>query len=90
MYRVKVLSSGKYHNVVVGNRYCFFKKDAIELANLFNESGCDLIIEKFVHCGRIFFWTSGLEEVRIYEDWAEDEETIILYRPITKKEYKNL
>lgn len=37
MYRISVSISGKYGNVATGNRYCFFKKTAIDLGNCFME-----------------------------------------------------
>lgn len=91
MYRIQVLSSGKYHNVTEGNRYCFFRRSAIKLANLFGENNCDIVIEKLVHVGDDFFWSQGVEETRIFEDWiGSDKEDKVFYRPLTKKEYKNL
>lgn len=57
MYRVCVLTSGKYDNAVVGNRYCFSRKKALDLANLFNECSCAFKIEKLVYCEGVFFWS---------------------------------
>lgn len=90
MYRIKVLSSGKYRNIMIGNRYCFFRKNTINLANLFNKSECDIVIEKLTHLGGIFFWSDALEETKICEDWIEDDEDKVFYRSLTRKEYKEL
>lgn len=92
MYRIKVLSDGKYHNVMTGNRYCFFKKSAIDLANLFGKSNCDIVIEKLAHLGDVFFWSDGLEETKICEDWVKNEEDNfeVFYRSLTRKEYEDL
>lgn len=88
MYRVCVLTSGKYHNVVTGNRYCFFRKRTLELANLFNDFSCAFKIEKLVHNQGVFFWSEGAEETRIIEDMNERGESI--YRIITRKEWKEI
>lgn len=85
MYRIKVLSSGKYHNVVGGNRYFFFRKSAVEFANDLAERECDFKIEKLVHVGDCFFWTEGEEETKIW--WEENEEEKIHYYAVTRKEY---
>lgn len=84
MYRVCVLSIGKYGNVVVGNRYCFFRKHAIELANIFADRDCILKVEKFIHNGDCFFWTSEEIETRI---WPNEDGT---YRILSRKEREDL
>lgn len=88
MYRVCVFSSGKYHNVTKANRYCFFRKSALHLANLFAEFECDLRVEKLAHAGDCFFWTDAEEDTMI---WAqEDENENIFYRIPTRKERKEM
>jgi len=50
MYRIIVNTTGKHDNVSLGVRYCFRKKTAIELIDLFLESDCDITVEKLVRC----------------------------------------
>lgn len=58
MYRIFVLSSGKYHNVTIGHRYCFRKKSAIELINLFSKDECNFYVEKLIRLNSdIFAWS---------------------------------
>lgn len=84
MYRVKVLSTGKYNNVCLGNRYCLFRKSAIELANLFTSSECTIKVEKLVHNDDVFFWSDCECETKIGERW-KDGKTI--YRKLDKDEF---
>lgn len=86
MYRIKVLSNGKRHNVEMGNHYYLFRKSAVCSANSFGKSGCDLVIEKFIHVGDDFFWSNALEETKI----CKDDTDIISYHSLTRKEYKEL
>lgn len=88
MYRICVLTSGKYDNVATGNRYCFSRKSALELANLFNEFSCGFKIEKLVRCNGVFFWSKDLAETRIGIDVVENGK--IIYRIITRKEREKL
>ena len=88
MYRVCVLTSGKYDNAVIGNRYCFSRKSALELANLFNAVSCALKIEKLVRVGGTFFWSEDPAETRIVMD--ANEKGDIIYRVITRKEWKEV
>lgn len=58
MYRIKVMSSGKYHNCALGYRYCFRKKTAKDLIDLFSECNADFTVEKLIHLtADIFYWT---------------------------------
>lgn len=92
MYRIKVLSNGVYHNVEKGNRYCFFRKSAISLANSFSKAKCDIVIEKLVGLGDNFFWSDAFEDTKICEDWTDNDEdnSKVLYRSLTRKEYKEM
>lgn len=59
MYRVNVLTDGKYHNVATGIRYCFTRKAAKELTKLFVDFGCDVLIHKLYRIKNspwLFFW----------------------------------
>lgn len=89
MYRVCVLTSGKYDNVVTGNRYCLSRKSALDLANLFNELSCTLKIEKLIRTDDIFFWSEDIAATRITFD-ANENGDIIKYRIITRKERKEI
>lgn len=63
MYRITVNSCGKYHNVTLGPRYCFFKKSAKELIDLFLDNKCKIIVEKFIRVHNdIFVWSSYAED----------------------------
>ena len=73
MYKVTVKTSGKYHNVALGTRYCFTRKTAIELANLFLDSDCDITIEKFIRTGSAFVWSDAWEETKIVFDVDDTE-----------------
>lgn len=84
MYRVCVLSTGKYHNVVVGNRYCFSRKHAVELANMFADKDCILGVQKFARIGSCFIWAEAEDITRIWEN--EDG----IYRILSRKELKEM
>ena len=65
MYRINVLTTGKYNNVALGTRYCFFKKTALDLATLFASMDCDVTIAKFTRLhSDVFSWS----EAEVYED----------------------
>lgn len=72
MYRVTVNTSGRYDNVTLGARYCFTRKTAINLANLFFGDDCGVTIEKFIHCGDAFVWSDAWEETKIIIDENDD------------------
>lgn len=78
MYRIFVASSGKYHNVEIGGRYCFRKKTAKELIDLFLKSECQINVEKLIRLnGDIFAWSDcDKDKVLDYFDkklWKEVE-----------------
>ena len=63
MYRVFVMSSGKYHNVAIGHRYCFRKKTAKRLIDQFLELECNLSVEKLIRItGDVFCWSDSEED----------------------------
>lgn len=62
MYKILVTSTGKYNNAVLGERYCFSKRQAEELVDLFINSGCTLKAYKFTRiCAGVYCWRSILE-----------------------------
>ena len=74
MYRINVLDPGKYHNVTVGYRYCFFKKSAKELIDLFLAYECAIKVEKLVRIyGDIFAWSESINEDKIIDYWYNKE-----------------
>ena len=73
MYRINVLNSGKYHNVTTGYRYCFFKKTAKNLIDLFLGSECAIKVEKFIRVTRdIFAWSESVED-KVIDYWYDKE-----------------
>ncbi len=75
MYKVTVNTPGKYHNVTLGARYCFTRKSAIKLANLFLGDDCDITVARFIRCGDAFVWSDAWEETKIVYD-EDDEENL--------------
>lgn len=68
MYRINIKSSGKYHNVVPGYRYCFRKKTAKRLIDLFSENEVEFVVEKFVRLTTdVFCWTDDDEDDRVFD-----------------------
>ncbi len=60
MYRVIVRNSGKYHNVIMGTRYCLTKRPAVNLAVMLDSVECDYRVEKFVRLYEdVFCWSEG-------------------------------
>ena len=67
MYRVVVISRGKYNNVTLGARYCLTKRTVIDLAVTFELRECEYDIEKFVRINKdIFCWSDAIDE-KIWE-----------------------
>lgn len=67
MYRINIKSSGKYNNVTLGYRYCFRKKTAKNLINLFSECEAEFTIEKFVRLtADVFCWTDDDEGDKVF------------------------
>ena len=62
MYRVRPLSTGKYHNIEAGYRYCIRAKDVVDLIRLFKKSGCECTIEKLIRVGFVFLWSHTIED----------------------------
>ena len=60
MYKVTVKSRGKYNNVVLGARYCFTKRSAIDLAVTFANVECEFDVEKLTRLNKyIFCWSDS-------------------------------
>lgn len=69
MYKIEVISSGKYSNVVLGPRYFLTKKEVIKFAKELDEVEADYEIYKFIHITKgIFCWTENDERLdRIWD-----------------------
>jgi hypothetical protein len=79
MYRIKVMSSGKYHNCAMGYHYCFRKKTAKHLIDLFSENKADFTVEKLVRLtADVFSWTDYDEKdttfTYYFDKMDEDDE----------------
>lgn len=71
MYRVTVLTSGKYDNVALGARYCFTKRSARDLIDNFLEVNCEIEVEKFIRlCDDVFCWSDRADDkvLKHYEE----------------------
>ena len=68
MYRINVLTCGKYHNVRGGFRYCFIKKSAIDMINTFMNAGSEITVEKLIRLHRdVFCWSDDLENDKVFD-----------------------
>lgn len=68
MYRINVLTCGKYHNVRGGFRYCFTKKSAIDMINTFMNAGSEITVEKLIRIHRdVFCWSDDLEDDKVFD-----------------------
>lgn len=66
MYKIEVISSGKYSNVVLGPRYSLTKKEVIRFAKHLDEVEADYEIYKFIRITKGFFcWRRTLMIVQI-------------------------
>ena len=77
MYRINVKSSGKDHNVALGYRYCFRKKTAKDLIDLFSECESDFTVEKLIRLtADIFYWTDYVNDTvfTYYLDKKEEDD----------------
>lgn len=78
MYRINVKSSGKYHNCALGYRYCFRKKTAKDLINLFSECDADFTVEKLIRLtADVFYWTDYEDDpvfTHYFNKMDEDDE----------------
>ena len=71
MYRITVNTSGKYNNVTLGPRYCFRKKTAKELIDLFFAQECEIMVEKLVRCcDDVFCFSDGDEDDKVLNYYA--------------------
>ena len=67
MYRINVKSSGKYHNSALGYRYCFRKKTAKDLIDLFSECEANFTVEKLIRLtADVFYWTNYDENDAVF------------------------
>ena len=70
-FRINVLTTGKYDNVVLGYRYCFFKKSVTDFIKILIESEADFTVERFISLsGDMFGWVSDPDEVKV-KAWKE-------------------
>lgn len=74
MYRVTVKTRGKHNNAVLGARYCFTKRFAINLAVTFTRAECEFEVEKLVRLyGDVFAWSTADVSWKV---WEKIEETL--------------
>ena len=72
MYRINVLTRGKYSNVKRGYRYCFRKKSAIDLINTFMNAGSEITVEKLIRLHRdVFCWNDDLEDDKVFDHYFD-------------------
>lgn len=57
MYKINVKSEGNYHNVVLGERYVFSKRNAKRIIRSFLDHGCEIEVTKFLKCGNCWAWS---------------------------------
>lgn len=69
MYKITVITDGRYHNVMLGARYCFGKAKAKKLAEFFLEEECEVTVEKFIRSSSCYCWSDI--EAEIAFGWAE-------------------
>lgn len=69
MYKITVISSKL--NAKRGSRYCFFKKTAKELIDLFIQTKCEFTIEKLGHVGDTFFWCDCDKDDKVFRYFEE-------------------
>lgn len=73
MYRITVLTSGKFNTTVLGPRYCLTKKTAKSLIKfLFVKEGCEIKVEKFTRLHRdIFAWIDDEYKDSVFEYYTK-------------------
>lgn len=70
MYRINVLTRGKYDNAELGYRYCFRKKSAIEMIDIFMDTGSEITVEKLIRLhGDVFSWNNNLEDDKVFDHY---------------------
>lgn len=81
MYKIKVLTAGKYQNVVTGNRYCFSFRTVKEFCKSLALVEAMYEVTKFTRCGGDMFCFSeifrGADDVDydyMFEQYGESEE----------------
>lgn len=75
MYRINVLTTGKYDNVVRGYRYTFSHRKAKKFVmEVIREWECECTVEKFSRCGNLcenlYCWAPVLEN-EIFEEYRK-------------------
>jgi hypothetical protein len=77
MYRIHIVTTGKYHNVNIGYRYCLTKKTIKNLIKDCDNWGCEFLVERFIHIQKdIFAWSEDLPtdvEDLIWEVYNKEE-----------------
>ena len=72
MYRINVLTRGRYNNVKRGYRYCFRKKSAIELIDTFMNARSKITVEKLIRIHRdVFCWNDDLENDKVFDHYFD-------------------
>ena len=70
-FRINVLTTGKYNTVVLGSRYCFFKRSVTNFIKYLIELEADFTVERFISFGGdMFGWVSDPDEVKV-KAWKE-------------------
>jgi hypothetical protein len=70
MYRINVLTRGKYNNVKRGYRYCFRKKSAIDMIDTFLSARCEITVEKLIRIhSDVFCWNDDLEDDKVFDHY---------------------
>ena len=64
MYRINILTSGKFHNVITGYRY-FFTKKMVKKAykEVYCNWECECILEKFIRCTKGWYAWSEIDSL---------------------------
>lgn len=57
MYRIEVLTSGKYSNVALGSRFTFSKRKVKNFIEVLKEKECEYTITKLINCGGLWVWS---------------------------------
>lgn len=72
MYRITVLTTGKFNTVGLGSRYCLTKKTAKSLIKLFFKEECTFKVEKFTRLHHdIFAWIDDEYKDSVFEYYTK-------------------
>lgn len=58
MYKIEVLTSGKYKNICLGARYSLTKKAAKNFIEMLQEDKAEFRVYKFIKCADLFCWSN--------------------------------